>query len=302
MDEQDPFSGIAVFVAAARAGTFTKAGDQLGLTKSAVGKSITRLETRLGFKLFHRTTRLTRLTSDGEAYLAACLSALDEVTAAQTALSSSNQVLSGRLHIDMPVAFGRRVLLPALMEIVRPHPGISLTLTFTDATSDLLSEDVDLAIRFGRLADSSHLVARRLAQQRRVICASPAYLRRYGIPATLADVSTHRCIVGTPNGPPLSWFVCEGDIPGQYTPHSTHQVSDGEAMVDAAVAGMGLLQLPVSMVRERIAAGELQEVLPAVAGPDVEIHAVWPQRSKLSPRLRYVIDQLLEIAATGKFE
>ncbi|MDD0813196.1 LysR family transcriptional regulator [Curvibacter sp. HBC28] len=301
MDEQDPFSGVALFVAAARAGNFTKAGDQLGLTKSAVGKAITRLETRLGFKLFHRTTRLTRLTSDGETYLAACLAALDEVTAAQTALSSSHQVLSGRLHIDMPVAFGRSVLLPALMEILQAHPGISLTLSFTDATSDLLREDVDLAIRFGRLADSTHLVARRLAQQRRVICASPAYLKRRGVPTSLAELAEHRCIVGTPNGPPLAWSVCTGNEPTLYTPHATHQFSDGAAMVDAAIFGLGLVQLPISLLREALASGQLQEVLPEVAGPDVEIHAVWPRRP-MSPRLRYVVDQLLACAAAGRFD
>jgi DNA-binding transcriptional LysR family regulator len=302
MDEHDPFSGIAVFVTAARAGTFTRAGDKLGISKSAVGKAITRLETRLGFKLFHRTTRLTRLTSDGEAYLAACVAALNEVTAAQRALSSSNQVLSGRIHIDMPVAFGRRVLLPVLMEIVRPHPGISLTLTFTEATSDLLREDVDLAIRFGHLPDSSQLVARRLGQQRRVLCASPDYLRHHGVPANLAALSGHRCLVGSSNGPPLAWPVHEGGTPRLHAPHATHQFSDGEAMVDAAVAGLGLVQLPVSMVREHLNAGRLQEVLAEFAGPDVEIHAVWPHRAQLSPRIRFVVDQLLALAITGQFD
>lgn len=302
MDDTDPFAGVSVFVTTARAGTFTRAGDKLGLTKSAVGKAITRLEARLGFKLFHRTTRLTRLTADGEAYLAACISALDEVTAAQTALSSSSQVLSGRLHIDMPVAFGRRVLMPALLEIVRPHPDISLTLTFTDATSDLLREDVDLAIRFGALGNSAHLVARHLATQARVICASPAYLRERGVPGSLADVGAHRCVVGTLQGPPLVWSVREGGSAATYTPPATHQLSDGEAMVEAAVAGLGLVQLPASMVRDKINAGLLVAVLPGCSGPDVEIHAVWPHRGQLSPRLRYVLDQLVTCAAQGRFD
>lgn len=138
--DRDPLSGITVFVAAARADNFTQAANRLGLTKSSVGKTIARLEHRLGIKLFHRTTRLTRLTADGEAYLVACTSALDEITAAQTALSSSNRILSGRIHVDMPVAFGRRVLLPALIEITRPRPGLSLWLTFTDETTDLLHD------------------------------------------------------------------------------------------------------------------------------------------------------------------
>lgn len=302
MEDQDPFAGVALFVAAARAGSFTKAGEKLGLTKSAVGKAIARLEERLGFKLFHRTTRLSRLTADGEAYLTACVAAMNEVTAAQTALSSNNQVLSGRLHIDMPVAFGRRVMLPVLMDIARPHPDIHFTLTFTDATSDLLRDDVDLAIRFGALSDSSHLVARLLVVQQRVICASPGYLRERGTPKTLADVSGHRCVVGTPNGPPLAWFVREGHAETKFTPPATHQLSDGEAMVGAAVAGMGLVQLPLSLVREQLATGRLQEVLSERAGKGVEVHAVWPHRGQLSPRLRYVVDKLIESAAQGRLD
>ncbi|MGJ7487314.1 LysR substrate-binding domain-containing protein [Variovorax sp. LT2P21] len=300
MNDQDPLAGVSVFVAAAQAGTFTKAAERLGLTKSAVGKAVTRLEGRLGFKLFHRTTRLMRLTADGEAYLAACVSAMDEVTAARTALSSNNQVLSGRLHIDMPVAFGRRVLLPVLMDIVRPHPAISLTLTFTDATSDLLRDDVDLAIRFGDVGNSGHLVARHLATQQRVICASPAYLRERGAPQTLMDVGDHRCVVGTQHGPPMVWSVLEAGVEKTYAPPATHQLSDGEAMVEAAAAGLGLVQLPLSMVREKIKAGALVTILPGCSGPDVEIHAVWPHRGQLSARLRFVVDQLVGYAARGE--
>ncbi|WP_349283077.1 LysR substrate-binding domain-containing protein (plasmid) [Polaromonas hydrogenivorans] len=237
--------------------------------------------------MFHRTTRLTRLTADGEAYLTACASALDEITASQAALSSSNRVLSGRIHMDMPVAFGRRVLLPALIEITRPHPGLSLSLTFTDATSDLLQDDVDIAIRFGTLRDTSHLVARRLATQARVICASPSYLRAMGDPISLPDIHQHRCIVGSPKGPPLVWFVRDEYGEKRITPPATHQLSDAEAMVDAAVSGLGLAQFPISLVREHLGNGRLQAVLPGYSGMGVDIHAVWPKRAQLSPRVRY---------------
>ena len=300
--DRDPLSGVAVFVAAARAGTFTEAADRLGLTKSAVGKTIARLEERLGFKLFHRTTRLTKLTADGEAYLAACTAAIEEVTAAQAALSSDHKILSGRLHIDMPVAFGRRVLLPALIEITRPHPDLSLTLTFTDATSDLLQDDVDLAIRFGALTDSSDLVARRLVTQDRVICASPDYLRTHGEPQTLADVRAHRCIVGSLKGPPVVWFVNVGGAEKRFSPPATHRLSDGEAMVDAAVGGLGLAQLPVSLVRGPIANGSLRPVLQTFSAVGVDVHAVWPRQRHLSPRVRYVIDQLVAYAARGQLD
>lgn len=299
--ERDPLSGVCVFVAAARADNFTQAAERIGLTKSSVGKTIARLELRLGIKLFHRTTRLTRLTADGEAYLTACTSALDEITAAQAALSSRNRVLSGRIHIDMPVAFGRRVLLPALIEITRPHPGLSMTLTFTDATSDLLQDDVDIAIRFGALQDSSHLVARRLATQQRVICASPDYLRAMGEPASLADIRQHRCVVGSAKGPPLVWFVRDEGIEKRLTPPATHQLSDAEAMVDAAVSGLGLAQFPISLVRVYLDDGRLRAVLQGYSGTGVDIHAVWPKRAQLSPRVRYVVDELVAYAAKGRF-
>jgi DNA-binding transcriptional LysR family regulator len=300
LTERDPLSGVAVFVAAARCGTFTDAAERLGLTKSAVGKAIARLEERVGFKLFHRTTRLTKLTADGEAYLAACAAAIDEVTAAQAALSSNHQVLSGRLHIDMPVAFGRRVLLPVLIEITRPHPDLGMTLTFTDSTSDLLQDDVDLAIRFGALPDSGDLVARRLVTQERVICASPAYLKSHGTPKTLADVRTHRCIVGSLKGPPLVWFVNVGGAEKRFKPPATHRLSDGEAMVDAAVGGLGLVQLPSSLVREALASGSLKPVLRDCSAVGVDVHAVWPRQRQLNPRVRYVVDQLVAHAARGR--
>jgi len=302
MQEPDPLAGITVFVTAAHSDHFTQAADRLGLTKSAVGKSIARLEQRLGVKLFHRTTRLTRLTADGEAYLAACTSAMEEITAAQAALSSSNQVLKGRVHIDMPVAFGRRVVLPALVDIARPHPGLQLSLTFTDATSDLLAEDVDIAIRFGTLKDTGQLVARRLASQPRVICASPDYLREHGEPTRLAEIAAHRCVVGALRGPPMVWYIQDQGVEKRITPPATHQISDGEAMVDAAMQGLGLAQLPISMVRDPVGDGRLRLVLHQYAGSQIDIHAIWPKRAHLSPRVRYIVDGLVACAAQGRFD
>lgn len=301
MQDLDPLAGITVFVTTAHSDNFTQAADRLGLTKSAVGKSIARLEDRLGAKLFHRTTRLTRLTADGEAYLAACTSAMQEITAAQATLSSGNPVLKGRVHIDMPVAFGRRVVLPALVQIARPHPGLQLSLTFTDATSDLLADDVDIAIRFGALKDTGHLVARRLATQPRVICASPGYLRQHGEPTHLAEIAGHRCVVGALRGPPMVWFVRDQGVEKRITPPATHQISDGEAMVDAALQGLGLAQLPISMVRDQVGDGRLRLVLHRYAGSQIDIHAIWPQRAHLSPRVRYIVDGLVACAAQGRF-
>jgi len=302
MNDPDPLDGISVFVAVAHAGTFTAAARKLGLTKSAVGKAISRLEQRLGFALFHRTTRVTKLTTDGEAYLGACTAALDEIVTAQSALTTHHKKLSGRVHIDMPVAFGRTVLLPLLMEMTRPHPDLGLSLTFSESSSDLLQDGVDLAIRFGALPDSSDLVARRLATQRRVICASPAYLRARGTPEALPDLAGHHCIVGTMAGPPQVWFVKEGNKDKRFTPPQTHRLSDGAAMIDAAIGGLGLLQLPVSILRKALSDGRLVPVLESLSGTDVDVHVMWPHQSHLNPRVRYVIDGLLAYAAQGKLD
>jgi DNA-binding transcriptional LysR family regulator len=120
-----------------------------------------------------------------------------------------------------------------------------------------------------------------------------------GVPTTLEDLEHHRCVVGTESGPPLKWWVRDGDAERELEPPPTHQLSDGEAMVDAAAAGLGLVQLPISLVRDRLTRGELVAVLPQCTAAGVEIHAVWPHKRQLSPRLRYVVDQLVERAARG---
>lgn len=301
MREPDPFAGVAVFVAVARAGTFTLAAERLGLTKSAVGKTVTKLEERLGFRLFHRTTRLMRLTADGEAYLATCAAAIDGVTAAQLALSSNTKTLGGRISMDMPIVFGREVILPIVLETAQAHPNLIFNLTFSDATNDLLREDVDLAVRFGALKDTSHLIARHLATQSRVICASPRYLRSHGVPQCIDDLRDHRCIVGAPKGPPLAWFINEDGTERRVLPPAVHQISDGQAMVEAAVGGLGLIQVPVSMVRRHLVRDELVAVMHDLSS-SVEIHAVWPRQGQLNPRIRYLIDRLVEHAARGMLD
>jgi DNA-binding transcriptional LysR family regulator len=302
MVETDALSGIAVFVTAARAGNFTAAAEQLGISKSAVGKSIVRLEERLGLKLFNRTTRRTTLTSDGEAYFAACSAAFDEIVATEAALTSRNRVIGGRLRLDMPVAFGRRILLPILLEIAKPHPRLSLTLSFTDAVVDPLHDDVDLVIRFGALPDTHGLVARRLASQRLLICAAPSYLSEHGVPRSLSDIGEHWNIVGMPKGPPVSWLVAENGGARRFTPPATHQLSDGDAIIAAAVAGFGICQMPSSVVREHLEAARLVSILKDHSQLSVDVHAIWARQGQLSPKVRYIVDRLVEYAENGRLD
>lgn len=291
----DSFQGVLTFVMAARSNSFTEAAGRLGISKSAVGKSIARLEERLGVQLFHRSTRRISLTADGDAYFIACSNALEEIGAAESGLGPGTREPSGRLRVDMPVAFGRRVVAPLLFEIADKYPALQLNMTFSDHLVDPIEEGIDLLIRFGELKDTHGLVARRLARQRWAVCAAPSYLKRFGVPDNLEDLNRHHCIVGHRRGQPLSWRVRDGQETVRYTPPVTHQIGDGEAMIMAAVAGIGLCQMPRCLFNDDIEAGRLVEVLSGYEPEPVEVHAVWPKVSHLRPKVRYVVDELVRL-------
>ncbi len=298
----ESLSGITTFVAVARASSFTEAGESLGISKSAVGKAVARLEERLGVRLFHRTTRRLSLTADGEAYFAVCARALEGIAEAEGSLGPRAMEPAGRMRVDMPAAFGRKVLLPMLLDIGKAYPGLQLTLTFSDHVIDLVDEGVDLAIRFGALKDSSDLVARKLTSHRWVICATPGYLRKHGKPQTLADIASHRCIVGFRRGRPLAWHISEQGRATRLVPPPTYQISDGEAMVDATLAGMGLCQMPMPLFRKHIEARRLVQVLDAYTTQEIGVHAVWPRTAHLRPKVRHVVDTLLALARQGRLD
>jgi len=295
----DSLAGINIFVAAARLGTFTLAAEQLGISKSAVGKSIARLESRLGIQLFQRTTRSNKLTDDGKAYFAVCAQALEEIGAIETSMRSRHDHLVGQVRIDMPAAFGRDILMPILIDLCRLHPELELVLTFSEGLTDPTATDVDLLVRFGALEDSSQLIARRLATQNRVICASPAYLDAHGVPMTLEDLNQHRGVVGTSKGPPRKWLVRDNQQIKSIAPKRSHRLSDGGAIVAAAVAGAGICQMPFSIVERYLASGELVPILASFSVIPVEIHLLWPTQSYQSARHRYIIDELVAAAARG---
>jgi DNA-binding transcriptional LysR family regulator len=297
---EQALSGIVIFVTAARAGSFTLAADRLGITKSAVGKSIAKLEDRLGCKVFHRSTRRLALTVDGEAYFASCSLAVDEILAAEAFLTSNQKTPGGRLRIDLPAAYGRSVVLPVLLDILAAYPELKLTVTFSDSVVDLIEEGIDLSIRFGTLKDSSGLVARRLAVQKQIICAAPSYIEKYGHPKSLEELQQHRCIVNYRRGQRVSWTVLdETGVLTRITPPGTHEVGDGDAIIAMAAAGEGICQMPGSLIRDHLNAGRLVPVLENYSQGDVAIHAVWPQTRHLQPKVRRVVDELVARAEKG---
>lgn len=292
------FDGITEFVLAAQLASFTAAALQLGVTGSAVGKAVSRLETRLGVKLLHRTTRKLTLTHEGDAYLASCQRVLEDLYTTEDGLATGLTAPRGRLRIDLPAAFGRRYIGPALRALVLRHAQLDLVLTFGDRPVDIIAEGIDLSVRIGALHDDAELVARRLGEQRNVICAAPQYLHRRGPVETPAALLQHDCLVSWRRGPRAVWLLKgPGGRIDEQEIHVRHALDDGEMLVDAVLDGCGLAQLPTWLVQEHVDSGALVTVLDAYAGAAMPIHAVWPRSRYIQPKLRVVIDALVALAA-----
>lgn len=293
----NPFDGIREFVSAAQSLSFTAAALELGVTSSAVGKSVTRLEARLGVKLLHRTTRRLVLTAEGEAYLASCLRVMDELAETQGFLTTGQQAPVGRLRIDLPAAFGRRHILPTLIDMAVRYQQLDLSVSFSERLVDIVNEGVDLVVRIGVLKDDAEIVARKLGSQSLLICATPAYLQAHGTPQAPDDLLHHDCIVGWRNGTRKTWML--KDEKGQTHEHEVrvkHEVGDGEMLLNLTLAGGGLAQLPTWLVQIPVEQGLLVPVLEACAGAEMPIHVIWPRTRYLQPKVRMVVDELLALA------
>jgi DNA-binding transcriptional LysR family regulator len=258
MDRRDE---MRVFVRALERGSFSAAAADLGLTPSAVSKLISRLEDRLGVRLVQRTTRRLALTAEGEIYLARARRILAEIDDAEAEVTRARGAPRGRLRINSGSAFGLHQLAPALTDFLAAYPDITVELSITDRLVDLVDENADVAIRTGRVVDTS-LVVRKIADLERVICASPSYLARKGIPRIPGDLAEHDCIVVVGAGAGLNrWpFRCAGGIDVvDIAPRLS--VDDAEAARRLAVEGAGIIRLADVIVGEPIRQGLLVPVL-----------------------------------------
>lgn len=286
----DSLNGIVAFVQVAEQLSFVSAARGLGISASAVGKSIARLEASVGARLFQRTTRRVALTAEGAAFYARCRHILDELREAEAMLAQAQRSPRGRLRIGVPT-IGYRFLLPVIPEFHRRYPDIELDLDCNDRLVDLLEDGVDAVIRSGELSDSS-LKSRRLGTFRFLLCAAPAYLQQRGTPQIPSELAQHDCLrFRFPHSERLQRWPLR-DAAGVDPLHGTSPLTcnNMEALRSAAIAGLGIVCMPDFLARDAVADGRLCRVLNGYLADAGQFSILWPCSRLLSPRLRVFID------------
>ncbi|CAA0110855.1 HTH-type transcriptional regulator DmlR [Starkeya nomas] len=288
----DVLAGIDVFVASVETGSFSAAAERMGLTRSAVAKTVARLESRLAVRLFHRSTRRQSLTADGQVYYERCVRALDELRAGRSTLESGRREAVGRLRVAMPLLFGRRCVAPVLARLAARHPRLEIDMALSDRLVDVVDDGYDLAIRNGAIGDGSGLMTRTVGLQRMTVCAAPAYLAVHGAPAGLADLSRHHAITYARDGRVKAWTFPLPGGPVEATPPSRLRFDDLESIAEAAEAGHGLAWLPCWLIRDRVHAGTLVPLLADLPRLVFSTHALWPASPHLPVKVRLALDAL----------
>jgi DNA-binding transcriptional LysR family regulator len=287
------YEEIEAFVRTIEAGSFTQAAKQLGVTKSAMSRRLSDLETRLGTQLVLRTTRSLSLTESGEALFQRAVNLLSDWEEAEAVSTSSTRALSGRIRLAAPLSFGVTYLSLALTDFLKINPDIDFDIDFSDRQVDLISEGIDLTIRIGQLTDSG-LIARRIAPVRMIAVASPAYLQANGTPATPEDLKSHQELRYT-NRSRKGWdYVAPDGAKGSLEMQLRLQANNGDFLTAAAIAGEGIVIQPTFIMCNAIRAGELQVILPDYKWTDISAYAVYPPTRHLSLRVRTFVDFLVQ--------
>jgi DNA-binding transcriptional LysR family regulator len=277
---------LRVFVRIAGCGSFSAAANQLGLPRPTVSTAMQQLEARLGVRLLHRTTRRVALTQDGEALLERAQALIADIEEIEQQFAPAAGAVSGRLRVDMPSRIARRVVAPALPELLERHPRLIVDLGSTDRMVDLVQEGIDCALRVGALSSSS-LVARPIGRFDMINCASPAYLARYGTPRHPRDLERHVAVdyISAAQGRAAPWEWQEGRRTRVLAMRSRVSANNAETYIALALAGLGLIQIPAFDVQEHVERGELVEVLPQHRPSPMPVHVVHPHRHHVSLRL-----------------
>lgn len=289
----DRFDQYRVFVHVAEMGSFIKAAHALDLPRASVSAAVQQLETQIGARLLHRTTRRVRLTADGEQLLERVRPLLAEVENIDQLFQLSERQVSGRLIIDVPSRIARRLIAPALPSLLRRHPRLQLVLGSTDRAIDLIQEGVDCAVRIGTPQDSS-LVIRPLGHIALINCASPAYLQEQGEPRRPEDLSDGHWAVGYASpttGRELPWETIASDgNPHTAVLPSRVIANNAESYIACCLAGLGLIQIPRFDVQHLLDSGELVEVMPSYRAAAMSVSLLYPHRRQRSRRLAVFLE------------
>ncbi len=286
----DRLKQIESFVAVSTKGSLTASAQAEGVAPAVIGRRIDALEERLGVKLLVRTTRRITLTHEGSAFLEDCQRLLADLASAEASVSAGGVKASGHLRVTAPAGFGRRHVAPLVPAFIAAHPDVSLSLNLSDRVVDIVNEGFDCAVRVGDLPDSS-LVSVRLADNRRMCVAAPAYLQRAGVPHTPTDLMRHACLtLSSDASQTRGWaFIVNGELT-HLRPSGALDCSDGQVLHDWCLQGLGLAWRSTWEVEREVAAGQLQVVLEDYAAPPNGIFAVFAQRKHLPLRVRLWID------------
>lgn len=288
----DNFAAIPLFVAVVECGSFSAAGQRLGITKSAVSKRITQLEGSLGVQLLHRTTRSLSLTEAGEQYFGYARNACAVAQEGEDAITRLQGQPQGILRLSVPMVFGRLHIAPLIPVFLAACPEVEINMMMDDKLVDLVEGGYDLAIRIGRLADSS-LIARRIAPCYSVLCAAPAYLTRCGTPKDLAQLAQYNCLFYSYYRAGSEWQFQGPEGAVRFQPRGNYQVNNSEALREALLAGLGVCQMPTFIVGDDLAQGRLIELLPDHKLPEHAIYAVYPERKHVPAKVMAFVDFLL---------
>jgi len=283
------WEGISEFVYVAENESFTQASKKMAISTAQVSRQISALEKRLNIKLFYRTTRKVSLTEEGSVFYQHCRSVLDGLEAAERAITNLQSKPQGKIKLSAPVTYGEQQILPLVNNFIKQYSDVEVAAYLSNQQIDLVEEGYDLAIRLGKLTDSS-MMAKKLGKRTNYVCASPDYLNQHGIPHSLSELSQHSCLLGTLD----YWRFIESDKEKSIRVTGRLRYNSGQGLVDAALKGLGIVQLPDYYVEAHVQSGELITLLDNFQVPDEGIWAIYPQNRHLSPKIRLLVDYLTE--------
>jgi DNA-binding transcriptional LysR family regulator len=289
----DRFDEMRAFTAVVDAGSFVRAAEALQISKTAVSRLVGDLETRLGLRLLHRTTRRLSLTAEGEVFNARCRDLLAGVEEAEAEVTARADAAVGVLRLNVPVSFGLLHLAPLWPLFLQQHPFVTLDVTLSDRIVDLVEEGYDVAVRIAQLPASS-LISRRLATTRLVLCASPEYLRRHGTPAHPAEIAQHTAFSYTllATGDTWNFDGPDGPVSVKVTPRM--RSNSGDVCCAAALQHQGIVLQPTFLIGPQLRTRALVEILPAYRSTELGVYAVYPSRKHVTPKVRVLIDFLAQ--------